>query len=119
MYIMVWTRPSGGRRRWSGKGRGSSILAGSQLVQAPDSFLSQEELDRVIPVVEAMARQLPVPVSVDTSKAEVMREALRAGAGMINDVRALREPGALEALIQGRCYGMPHAYAGRPRDYAK
>jgi len=71
---------------------GESTRPGARLVSV------QEELDRVIPVVEAMVRQLPVPVSVDTSKVEVMREALRAGAGMINDVRALREPGALEAL---------------------
>lgn len=57
----------------------------------------QEELDRVIPVVEAL-RDAPVPVSVDTSKPEVMAAALRAGAGMINDVRALRLPGAVEVL---------------------
>jgi dihydropteroate synthase len=58
----------------------------------------QEELDRVIPLVEIMVRELPVPVSVDTGKPEVMREALRAGAGMINDVRALQVPGALAVL---------------------
>lgn len=57
----------------------------------------EEELARVIPVVEALAPRLPVPLSVDTSKPEVMRAAVAAGAGLINDVRALREPGALEA----------------------
>ncbi len=57
----------------------------------------QEELDRVLPVVERLARELPIPISVDTSKPEVMREAARVGAGMINDVWALRQPGALEA----------------------
>ena len=57
----------------------------------------QEELDRVLPVVERLARQLPVPISVDTSKPELIRAATRAGAGLINDVRALRLPGALEA----------------------
>jgi dihydropteroate synthase len=56
-----------------------------------------EELDRVLPVVERLARELPVPISVDTSKPEVMLAAARAGAGLINDVRALRLPGALEA----------------------
>ncbi len=56
----------------------------------------QEELDRVLPVVERLARELPIPISVDTSKPEVMREAARAGAGLINDVRALRLPGALK-----------------------
>ena len=57
----------------------------------------QEELDRVLPVVERLVRELPVPISVDTSKPEIIREAARAGAGLINDVRALRLPGALEA----------------------
>lgn len=57
----------------------------------------QEELDRVLPVVERLAQELPIPISVDTSKPEVMREAARAGASLINDVWALRQPGALEA----------------------
>jgi dihydropteroate synthase len=57
----------------------------------------QEELDRVLPVVERLTRELPVPISVDTSKPELMREAARAGAGLINDVRALQVPGSLEA----------------------
>jgi len=56
----------------------------------------QEELDRVLPVVEAIAAQTDALVSVDTSTPAVMREAARAGAGLINDVRALRRPGALE-----------------------
>lgn len=55
----------------------------------------QEELDRVIPVVEAIASRVDVVISVDTSKPEVMREACAAGAGMINDVFALQAPGAL------------------------
>ena len=59
-----------------------------------------EELDRVVPVVEALRRRVPVPLSVDTSRPEVMRAAVAAGAGMINDVRALRAPGALEAAAQ-------------------
>lgn len=57
----------------------------------------QEELDRVIPVVEAVVRECDALVSVDTSTPEVMREAAAAGAGLINDVRALGRPGALEA----------------------
>jgi dihydropteroate synthase len=56
-----------------------------------------EELDRVVPVVAALRRHVPVPLSVDTSRPEVMRAAVAAGASMINDVRALRSPGALEA----------------------
>jgi dihydropteroate synthase len=57
----------------------------------------QEELDRVIPVVEAAVAAVDVPVSVDTSKPGIMRAAVGAGAAMINDIRALREDGALEA----------------------
>ncbi|ATJ81165.1 dihydropteroate synthase [Halomonas beimenensis] len=57
----------------------------------------QQELDRVVPVVEALVRELDALVSVDTSTPEVMREASRAGAGMLNDVRNLRREGALRA----------------------
>ncbi len=57
----------------------------------------QEELDRVLPLVERLSGALAVPISVDTSKPELMRAAVAAGAGLINDVRALRAPGALEA----------------------
>jgi dihydropteroate synthase len=57
----------------------------------------EEEIRRVVPVVERLVSRLTVPVSVDTSKPEVMRAAVEAGAQMINDVRALRLPGALAA----------------------
>ena len=60
----------------------------------------QQELDRVIPVIEAIAPQLSVPVSIDTSKPEVMREAVAAGAGLINDVFALRQEGAIQAAAE-------------------
>lgn len=60
----------------------------------------QQELDRVIPVVEAVAREVDVPISVDTSKPEVMREAIRAGAGLINDIRGLRDPQALHVVAK-------------------
>ena len=59
---------------------------------APD-VSEQEELDRVIPVVERMVQELDVMISLDTSKAAVMREGCKAGAHLINDVRALLEPG--------------------------
>jgi len=58
----------------------------------------QEELDRVIPVVERINAELDVVISVDTSSPEVIREAATAGAGLINDVRALTREGALEAV---------------------
>ena len=57
----------------------------------------QEEIDRVVPVIEAIRSALDVAISVDTSKPGVMRAAVAAGATMINDVRALRAEGALEA----------------------
>lgn len=56
-----------------------------------------EELERVAPVVEAIAAELDVVISLDTSTPAVMREGARLGAGLINDVRALRRDGALEA----------------------
>ena len=55
-----------------------------------------EELRRVIPVIARLARETRLPISVDTSKPEVMRAAVEAGAGMINDVYALRRDGALD-----------------------
>jgi len=60
----------------------------------------QEELDRVCPVVEAIARELDVIVSVDTSAPEVMRRTVSLGAGLINDVRALQRPGAVEVVAE-------------------
>ncbi|MCG8040314.1 MAG: dihydropteroate synthase [Candidatus Thiodiazotropha taylori] len=73
---------------------GESTRPGAQPVTA------QQEMDRVIPLIEALAGEIEVPISVDTSKAEVMREAVSAGAGMINDVMALRDSGALQAAAE-------------------
>ncbi|MGR5093418.1 dihydropteroate synthase [Vibrio maritimus] len=66
---------------------------------APDVEL-QEELKRVIPVIKAIRERHDVWISVDTSKAEVMRQAVEVGADIINDVRALQEPGALEVAAK-------------------
>ncbi len=57
----------------------------------------QQELDRVIPVLEAVTARFDIVVSIDTSKPEVMLAAAGSGAGMLNDVRALQEKGATEA----------------------
>lgn len=57
----------------------------------------QDELARVLPVIELLAPKLSVPISIDTRHAEVMRAAVGAGAGLINDIAALREPGVLDA----------------------
>ncbi|HLA75469.1 MAG TPA: dihydropteroate synthase [Gammaproteobacteria bacterium] len=73
---------------------GESTRPGAQAVSVA------QELDRVIPVIEALRRELPLPISIDTSKSEVMQAAVAAGAGMINDVRALRGEGALVMAAQ-------------------
>jgi dihydropteroate synthase len=73
---------------------GESTRPGAQSVSAGD------EIARVLPVIEAVCKATKIPVSVDTSKPEVMRAAVAAGASLINDVRALREPGALEAAAE-------------------
>ena len=76
---------------------GESTRPGAQPVSAA------EELRRVLPVIERLRRTTTAVLSVDTSKPEVMRAAAAAGAGFINDVRALREPGALEAAAATGC----------------
>ncbi|EGU43584.1 dihydropteroate synthase [Vibrio ichthyoenteri ATCC 700023] len=70
---------------------------------APDVML-EEELARVIPVIKAIRAKHDVWISIDTSKAEVMRQAIDAGVDIINDVRSLREPGALEVAAES---GLP------------
>jgi dihydropteroate synthase len=55
----------------------------------------ESELGRIVPLIERLAPQLPVPISIDSSKPRVMQAAVAAGASMINDVMALRQPGAL------------------------
>jgi len=72
---------------------GESTRPGAAPVSAED------EIRRVVPVIEALQARLTVPISIDTQKPEVMRAAVAAGAGFINDVNALRAPGALEAAV--------------------
>ena len=73
---------------------GESTRPGAQAVSL------DEELRRVIPVIERLAKETSLPISIDTSKPEVMRAAVAAGAGMINDVYALRREGALDAAAE-------------------
>ena len=75
----------------------------------------QEELDRVLPVIEAVSAAVDVPLSIDTSKPNVMRAAVRAGAVMINDIRALREKGALQAAAELQCAVCLMHMRGQPR----
>lgn len=73
---------------------GESTRPGAAEVSAAD------EIARVVPVIEALARRTDVPLSIDTGKPQVMRAAVAAGAGLINDVRALRGDGALDAAAE-------------------
>ncbi|ADT69091.1 MAG: dihydropteroate synthase [Pseudoalteromonas tetraodonis] len=66
---------------------------------APDVSL-EDELKRVIPIIKAIREQSDCVISIDTSKAEVMRQAIEAGADIVNDVRALQEPGAIDVVAQ-------------------
>ena len=81
---------------------------------APNVSL-QEELDRTIPVIEAVAKNTACVISIDTSKADVMREAVKAGAGLINDVRALQEPGALQVAAEAQVPVCLMHMQGQPR----
>jgi dihydropteroate synthase len=74
-----------------------------------------EEIDRVLPILESLPNVTDLPASIDTSKADVMRAAVAAGAALINDVRALRDAGAIEAAAElGRPVCLMHMQ-GQPR----
>jgi len=77
---------------------GESTRPGAQAVSL------QEELDRVLPVVEVLNRELDIVISVDSSSAQVIKEAASHGVGLINDVRALTRSGALAAAVEA---GLP------------
>lgn len=62
------------------------------------SISLQEELDRLLPILERLRQEIAVPISIDTSKACVMREAIKCGINIINDVRALRCEGTIETV---------------------
>lgn len=71
-------------------------IGGESTRPGADAVPVDEELRRVLPVIEALVAQTALPISIDTSKPEVMRAAVEAGAGLINDVYGLRREGALE-----------------------
>ena len=82
--------------------QGAAIIdVGGESTRPGASAVSeQEELDRVLPVIEAVRRVMDHPISIDTSKPGVMREAVAAGASIINDVYALQAEGALQAAVE-------------------
>ncbi|MEZ0245125.1 MAG: dihydropteroate synthase [Methylophilaceae bacterium] len=81
-------------------GQGADILdvGGESTRPGATPVPLDEELRRVIPVIEALAVKSRVPISIDTYKPEVMKAAIAAGASIVNDVFALQQPGALEAV---------------------
>ena len=96
---------------------GADILdiGGESTRPGADDVPLEEELRRVIPVIERLARETLLPISIDTSKPEVMRAAVGAGAGMINDVYALRRDGALDAAAALRVPVVLMHMLGEPR----
>lgn len=86
--------------RLAAEGAAIIDIGGESTRPGAPSVEIEEEMRRVIPVIERLVGRLALPVSVDTSKPEVMRAAIAAGASMINDVTALRAPGAIEAVAE-------------------
>ena len=76
----------------------------------------QEELDRVIPVIESLASKIDIPLSIDTYKPAVMRAAIAAGASIVNDVKALQEAGAIEAVANADVAVCLMHMQGEPRN---
>ena len=75
-------------------------IGGESTRPGASEISAEEEIARIVPVIEALAKQTSVPIAVDTSKPEVMRAAAAAGAGLINDVYALRREGALHTAAE-------------------
>jgi dihydropteroate synthase len=96
---------------------GASVIdiGGESTRPGADAVGVSDELDRVIPVIEALRSVTDRPISIDTSKAVVMRAAVAAGATMINDVLALQEPGALSAASELKVAVCLMHMQGRPR----
>ena len=93
---------------------GESTRPGSEGVPA------EEELKRVLPVIEALAKKLAIPISVDTSKAEVARAAVKAGAAIVNDISGLGFDEAMGAVVAGSGAGLVLMHIqGKPRDMQK
>ncbi len=105
----------GGRYFRRGKDISNALVQAEGIARAGASFIDvggestrpgameislQEEMDRVLPVVEGITANLDIVISIDSSAPEVMRESVALGAGMLNDVRAFQKPGALEAAAE-------------------
>src|SRR5690625_4126972 len=86
--------------RMAGEGADMLDVGGESTRPGADDVSAADEIARVVPVIERLAGQVDVPLAVDTSKPEVMRAAVAAGAGMVNDVYALRREGALDTVAE-------------------
>jgi len=82
------------------EGAGLIDVGGESTRPGAPSVSVETEIERVVPVIEALAARTKIPISIDTSKPAVMIAAVHACASMINDVRALREPGAMQAAAR-------------------
>lgn len=105
--------------RMAGEGAAIIDVGGESTRPGAASVDVVEELRRVIPVIERLVGRLALPVSVDTSKPEVMRAAIAAGASMVNDVTALRAPGAIDAVAESDVALCLMHMQGEPRTMQK
>jgi dihydropteroate synthase len=101
-------------RRLVGEGADILDIGGESTRPGAADVPLSAELDRVVPLIEALAAD-GVPLSIDTSKPDVMRAALDAGAAIVNDVRALRAPGAIETVAASDCGVVLMHMQGEPR----
>lgn len=97
------------------QGAGMIDVGGESTRPGAADVSEEEEIRRVVPVIEALVARTSIPISIDTSKAAVMSAAVAAGASLINDVRALREPGALEAAARTNAAVCLMHMQGQPR----
>jgi dihydropteroate synthase len=102
-------------RQMAAEGADMIDVGGESTRPAAHPVSVQEEMDRVIPVIEFLREETSLPISIDTSKPEVMCAAVAAGAGFINDVRALQDAGALEAAAALRVPVCLMHMQGEPR----
>jgi dihydropteroate synthase len=101
--------------RMAEEGAGIIDVGGESTRPGAADVSAQEEMERVVPVIARLASELRIPISIDTSKPEVMRAAIGAGASIINDVRALQAPGALELAAASRAAVCLMHMQGEPR----
>jgi dihydropteroate synthase len=97
--------------------QGADILdvGGESTRPGADKVSLQQELDRVVPVIESIRSETATPISIDTNKPEIMAAAIGAGANMINDVNALRSEGAVEIASQHNVPVCIMHMAGQPK----